>query len=111
VLGVLYRGLRDPLAIWLGGRNDRPDLNAGGIILTLGSVHAIALAINAYVNAGDGVLVESASFPYALRYFQMRYADVLQLRWMVEYMSRGLLDPHIEDVKPVIRQSAISQRL
>jgi 2-aminoadipate transaminase len=68
--------LRTELAGWLNRRNDRTDLVADGIILTSGSVQAIALAINALVNPGDGVLVEAATFPYALRYFQMRGADI-----------------------------------
>src|SRR5216683_307566 len=69
-------GLREELASWLNRKNDRTDLTADGIILTTGSVHAIALAINAFVNAGDGVLVEATTFPYALRYFEMRGAEI-----------------------------------
>jgi 2-aminoadipate transaminase len=68
--------LRNELAGWLNQTNGRSDLEANNIILTSGSVQAIALAINALVNAGDGVLVEAATFPYALRYFEMRGADV-----------------------------------
>src|SRR5690606_2401008 len=52
------------------------DLGPDNFILTSGSVQGIALAINAFVNTGDGVIVEAASFPYALRYFEMRGADV-----------------------------------
>jgi 2-aminoadipate transaminase len=68
--------LREELAGWLNRANDRTDLVADGIILTSGSVQAIALAINALVNPGDGVLVEAATFPYALRYFEMRGAEI-----------------------------------
>lgn len=74
VLG--YTGLRAELAKWLNKHSDRDDLGADNFILASGSVQAIALAINALVNAGDGVLVESATFPYALRYFEMRGADI-----------------------------------
>jgi 2-aminoadipate transaminase len=74
VLG--YTGLRSELATWLNKHSNRDDLVADNFILASGSVQAIALAINAVVNAGDGVLVESATFPYALRYFQMRGADI-----------------------------------
>jgi 2-aminoadipate transaminase len=70
------RSLRVELARWLGAKNDRTDLTPDGIILTSGSVQAIGLAINAFVDEGEGVLVESASFPYALRYFEMRKARV-----------------------------------
>jgi 2-aminoadipate transaminase len=68
--------LRRELAGWLNKHNDRTDLEADNIILTSGSVQAIALAVNALVNKGDGVLVEAATFPYTLRYLQMRDADI-----------------------------------
>jgi 2-aminoadipate transaminase len=74
VLG--YTGLRAELAKWLNRHSDRDDLVADNFILASGSVGAIALAINALVNPGDGVLVESATFPYALRYLEMRGADI-----------------------------------
>jgi 2-aminoadipate transaminase len=52
------------------------DLGPMGVILTSGSVQGISLVINGYVNPGDVVLVEAASFPYALRYMSMVGADV-----------------------------------
>lgn len=70
------RVLRTELTEWLGRKNSRTDLGPDGIILTSGSVQAIGLAINGYIEEGDGVLVESASFPYALRYFEMRKARI-----------------------------------
>lgn len=74
VLG--YRGLRRELASWLSGRNGGKDLDETNLIVTSGSVQAIALAINAFVDQGDGVVVESASFPYALRFMEMRQAEI-----------------------------------
>lgn len=68
--------LREQIASWSGRIHHRPDLDADSIIVTSGSVQGIALAFNALVDAGDGVIVESASFPYALRYLDMRGADV-----------------------------------
>lgn len=68
--------LREQLAGWVGTKQSRTDLGPDNFILTSGSVQGIALAINAFVNTGDGVIVEAASFPYALRYFEMRGADV-----------------------------------
>jgi 2-aminoadipate transaminase len=55
VLG--YTGLRDELAKWMTGREGR-EFGADNFILASGSVQAIALAINAFVDPGDGVLVE-----------------------------------------------------
>ncbi len=70
-----YRKLRARLADRIQKMQGR-DLGPMGIILTSGSVQGISLAINGYVNPGDVVLVEAASFPYALRYMSMAGADV-----------------------------------
>lgn len=68
--------LRERIAAWTAQTQGRSDLGADGIVVTSGSVQGIALAFNAFVEAGDGVLVESATFPYALRYLQMRGAVI-----------------------------------
>ena len=75
VLG--YTGLREEVARWIGRKNDRGDLDANSIILCSGSVQAIALAMNAFIDRGDGVIVESATFPYALRFMEMRGANIV----------------------------------
>jgi len=70
-----YKGLRDELAaryLEIDGR----DLGSRGLILTSGSVQAISLAVNGFVNSGDVVVVESASFPYAMRYMEMAGAEI-----------------------------------
>jgi 2-aminoadipate transaminase len=70
-----YRQLRIKLAERIKRMQGR-DLGPMGIILTSGSVQGISLVINGYINPGDVVLVEAASFPYALRYMNMVGADV-----------------------------------
>jgi 2-aminoadipate transaminase len=75
VLG--YSGLRQEIARWIGSHNDRPDLDANSIMLGSGSVQVIALAINAFLDAGDGAVVESATFPYAQRFMEMRGAHIV----------------------------------
>jgi 2-aminoadipate transaminase len=70
-----YRGLRIRLAERLKRMQGR-DFGPMGFILTSGSVQGISLAVNGFVNPGDVVLVEAASFPYALRYMSMAGADV-----------------------------------
>jgi 2-aminoadipate transaminase len=70
-----YRQLRIKLAERIKRMQGR-DLGPMGIILTSGSVQGISLVINGYINPGDVVLVEAASFPYALRYMSMVGADV-----------------------------------
>lgn len=74
VLG--YTGLREEVAKWLSQAQGLTGIGADNVILTSGSVQAIALAINAMVNPGEGVLVEQATFPYAMRFMEMRGADI-----------------------------------
>ncbi|WP_157220653.1 aminotransferase-like domain-containing protein [Flavisphingomonas formosensis] len=70
-----YKGLRSEIAKRIQ-RTQKRTIDPLGIILTSGSVQGIALAIAGYVNAGDVVIVEAASFPYALRYMAMAGAEV-----------------------------------
>jgi len=70
-----YKGLRTELAKRIERRQNRA-IDPIGVILTSGSVQGISLAIAGYVNPGDVVIVEAASFPYALRYMAMAGADV-----------------------------------
>jgi 2-aminoadipate transaminase len=74
VLG--YTGLRAELARWMSVKQDVRWLTADNYILTSGSVQAIAMAVNAFVDPGEGALVEAASFPYAMRFMEMRGADL-----------------------------------
>ena len=71
-----YPDLRDQIAARILARDGR-DLGREGILLTSGSVQAIALAIRAFVGPGDGVVVEAPSFPYALRYMEAAGGTVL----------------------------------
>lgn len=70
-----YKGLREQIAQRIA-RQQGVDVGPRGVILTSGSVQGIALAINGYVNKGDIVVVEAASFPYALRFMDMAGADL-----------------------------------
>ena len=68
-----YPELRDQIAARIQARDGR-DLGREGILLTSGSVQAIALAIRAFVGPGDGVVVEAPSFPYACATWRRRAA-------------------------------------
>jgi 2-aminoadipate transaminase len=70
-----FKGLREQLAARYRSIDGRV-LEPRGIILTSGSVQAIALAINGFLERGDVVIVEAASFPYALRFMEMAGAEV-----------------------------------
>ncbi len=64
-----YPELRDQIAARILERQGR-DVGREGILLTSGSIQAIALAARAFVGPGDGVVVEAPSFPYSLRYLE-----------------------------------------
>lgn len=70
-----YRGLRKEIAAWTK-RKQNVTLDLNGIILASGSVQGIALAMNAYLDKGDVVVVEASSFPYALRFMEMTGAEI-----------------------------------
>lgn len=64
-----YLRLRELLAERIA-RVQQRRLPADGIILTSGSVQAIALAANAFLGKGDAAIVEASSFPYGMRYME-----------------------------------------
>ncbi|WP_116366535.1 PLP-dependent aminotransferase family protein [Parahaliea mediterranea] len=55
----------------------RQGMAASNFILTSGSVQGIALAAAAFINPGDTVIVEAASFPYAISYFEAAGANIV----------------------------------
>ncbi len=71
-----YAGLRTQIAAHIARRDDKM-LPVDGVMLVNGSAQGIALAAHAFLDAGDGVVVEAASFPYAVGYFQATGATVL----------------------------------
>ena len=69
--GPLRRRIAERIA-----QRDGVDVEADGVLLTSGSVQAIALAINGFLDPGDAVIIEAPSFPYAIRYMQTLGAQV-----------------------------------
>ncbi|MDI6028911.1 PLP-dependent aminotransferase family protein [Corticibacterium sp. UT-5YL-CI-8] len=73
-----YRGLRGRIADRVGAKQGK-DFGADGVILTSGSVQGLALAMAGYIDAGDVVVAEASSFPYALRYATMQGGEIRTL--------------------------------
>ena len=71
-----YPELRDQIAARILERQGR-DVGREGLLLTSGSVQAIALAARAFVGPGDGVVTEAPSFPYSLRYLEAAGGAIL----------------------------------
>lgn len=70
-----FGGLREILARRTAARQGRT-IGRDGVILTQGSTQAIALAVNAFVNPGDLVIVEEVTFGHCLRFLEMAGADI-----------------------------------
>jgi 2-aminoadipate transaminase len=61
--------LRHELAEYITLRDGRP-IQSDGVVLAQGSAQAISLAIRAFLDPGEGVIVESTTFLYALRFIR-----------------------------------------
>jgi 2-aminoadipate transaminase len=75
-----YAGLRRQIADRLA-RGDGRDLGTLGVMLTSGSCQGISLAVHAFMDKGDGAIVENVTFPYTVKYIQnlgghVAYANV-----------------------------------
>jgi 2-aminoadipate transaminase len=80
--GEVYYGsqpLRERLAGYLK-ETWQQTLDSDQLIITNGSVQAVALAINAFVGNNDAFFVEAATFPYALRFAQSAGAKVFPVK-------------------------------
>lgn len=95
VLG--WRGLRGVLADRFAARDGRP-LDPMNLILTSGSVQGISLVAKAFVDPGDVVLVEAATFPYAVRFFEAAGAEIVPVPVDADGMDVEALDATIEEL-------------
>lgn len=93
-----HTGLRAEVADWINSAQSGANVTADGIILASGSVHAISLAANAFLDEGDGVMVESTTFPYALRYMQMRRASIHQIAMDSDGLDVADLERALKDM-------------
>lgn len=69
-----------------------------GIIVTSGSVQAISLAAQGFIDPGDVVAVEAVTFPYALRYMQTAGAEVLAVPIDRQGMDVDALEKFIQNL-------------
>lgn len=93
-----YRGLRRQIANRIN-RTQNVSIDPLGVILTSGSVQGIALAVKGYLNKGDVVIVEAASFPYALRFMDMSGADIRTVPVDSEGMDVDAIEALIASLK------------
>jgi 2-aminoadipate transaminase len=92
-----YTGLRRSLATWLG-TTQAIDIGADNVILASGATQAIALAVAAFLDPGDGALVEALTFPYAARFMRLRGAEVRTVDLDRDGMRIDVLEQRLEEL-------------
>lgn len=97
--------LRTQLAGWIGARQRIDGLDASNFTLTSGATQAIALAAAAFINPGEGALVESLTFSWAYRALQSRGADVRMVTldgqgMVIESLEARLQEMQRDGVRP-----------
>jgi 2-aminoadipate transaminase len=95
VLG--YQRLRELIAERIA-RVQHRQLPATGVILTSGSVQAIALAANAFLGPGDAAIVEASSFPYGMRYMESTGAVLASAAVDDDGMDVGEVERRLEEL-------------
>jgi 2-aminoadipate transaminase len=68
-------GLRNEIANRLN-RRDGLQLDRNNVILTHGSVQAIGLAVSAFIDEGDGAIVEASTFPWMVKALKNAGANI-----------------------------------
>jgi 2-aminoadipate transaminase len=90
--------LREQIARYLGGREGRtPDVDE--IIVVNGSAQGIGLAGNVFLAAGDAVVVEAATFPYALQYYTQAGATIFAAEVDGDGMDPESVDERLQEAK------------
>ncbi len=95
--GIIYGApaLREELAARARGEDGR-DVDREGVILTSGGVQAIALALEAFVDAGDVVVVEAPTWGAVLAMARARGGEVVAVSVDDEGLQVDLLERELE---------------
>jgi 2-aminoadipate transaminase len=99
--------LRAQIAEWVARRQDVSGLGPENVILTSGSTQAIALAVTAFVDPGEGALVEALTFAYAFRSLRLRDAEIR----MVDIDDDGLMPDALEAQLDRLRRDGVRPKL
>jgi 2-aminoadipate transaminase len=102
-----YTGLREQVARWISGREGVQGLTADNVILTSGATQAIALAAAAFIDPGEGALVEALTYTYAFKSLELRGADVRR----VALDEHGLVIESLEERLHELRAAGVRPKL
>jgi 2-aminoadipate transaminase len=93
-----YTGLRRELARWISQRQGK-DVTEDNVMLANGSSQGLSLAAEALVGPGDGVVVEAATFPFALNYLRATGATVVTAPLDRDGMDVDALEKRLHELK------------
>ena len=94
-MGKGYIGLREVLADRRPAREGH-SFNRQNVLLANGSSNALSLCAAALLDPGDGVIVESLSYPFMLKYLAGRGADVRTVPLDDEGMDIDAVEAQLE---------------
>jgi 2-aminoadipate transaminase len=92
-----FHGLRELLAERTAARDGR-DLDVAGVMLTSGGGQAISLAVQAFVDPGDHVVVEAPTWEYPLRDLAVAGARTTAIPLDDDGLRIDLLEAHLADL-------------
>ncbi|HLY83158.1 MAG TPA: PLP-dependent aminotransferase family protein [Acidimicrobiales bacterium] len=93
-----YTGFRRELARWISQRQGKAVTEAN-IMLCNGSSQGLALAAEALVGPGDGVVVEAATFPFAANYLRATGATVVTAPLDQDGMDVDALEKRLHELR------------
>ncbi len=95
-----YLGLREQLAALIAARDGRdPGAHVHGLMVVNGSSQGLALAVAAFVDPGDGVIMEQASFSSVLGYLHSAGAAVATVPLDRDGMDLDILVARLAEMK------------
>src|SRR5262249_10900103 len=84
---------------WIGARQGIAGLDASNVMLTSGATQAIALAMAAFVNPGEGAFVDALTFSYAFRALKLLPADIRLVDMDEDGMVVEALEAQLEEMQ------------
>jgi 2-aminoadipate transaminase len=93
-----YLGLREALAHRLAERDGRP-LGSDGVMVVHGSTDGLALAVNAFLDKGDGAVVEEATYYHTRNFMVATGATVRTVPLDAHGMVVDALEPCLQGLR------------
>jgi 2-aminoadipate transaminase len=93
-----HLGLRHEIAAFLNQREGR-EMDPRGVILTSGSSQGLSLVARAFLDPGDGAIVEESSFPYMVAYMRATKATLATVPIQEDGLDVNAVEARLQDFK------------